>query len=319
MQKIYLFLPTDDYGEKIFQNIENEKVKFLKIKKIYKKFLRVYFSYKISRYINLPFKFKIFKNVLKINKLQDSEQNYFIFFDNTPWMIDNKFIYILKKRYPKSKIILYLWNTLDKVFYEKIKNFTFDKIITFDKQDSIKYNFEHYPQVHSRKFLEKYKNMKLTKEVIFIGKDKDRINILDNIFHFLEKLKIGPNYFYIVKDKKSYSKDLYIYNSLHNKYLSYETVLKKLSSSRIILDVTKENQEGLTLRVLEALFLNKKIITNNLEIKKYDFYKKNNIYILDENNIALKKFLKKEYININEDIKNKYDVNSWFNFILKIM
>lgn len=316
MRKIYLFLPTDDYGEKIFQNIENEKVKFLKIKKIYKKFLRVYFSYKISRYINLPFKFKIFKNVLKINKLQDSEQNYFIFFDNTPWMIDNRFIYILKKKYPKSKIILYLWNTLDKVFYEKIKKFTFDKIITFDKQDSIKYDFEYYPQVHSRKLLEKYKNTELTEEVIFIGKDKDRIKILNNIFQFLEKLKIGPNYFYIVKDKKKYSRDLYIYNSLYNEYLSYEIVLKKLSSSRVILDVTKENQEGLTLRVLESLFLNKKVITNNLGIKKYEFYNKNNIYILEENNIDLKEFLKKEYININEDIKNKYDVNSWFNFIL---
>ena len=89
--------------------------------------------------------------------------------------------------------------------------------------------------------------------------------------------------------------------------------------------MTRKDQTGLTLRALEALFFRKKIITDNQDIKKYDFYNENNIYVLEnrENEITkdeqkrIEKFLNKEFIEISEKIKNKYTLENWINKIAK--
>ena len=76
----------------------------------------------------------------------------------------------------------------------------------------------------------------------------------------------------------------------------------------------KNGQEGLTLRVLEALFYSKKLITNNKNIKKYDFYNPNNIFIWgvdDEKNLL--NFINSDYITIEENILNRYSYDSWIN------
>lgn len=58
---------------------------------------------------------------------------------------------------------------------------------------------------------------------------------------------------------------------------------------------------------MEAMFYNKKLITNNIHIKEYDFYIPRNIFILQERNISeLKDFLDLPIIEIAQEIKNKY-------------
>ena len=74
-----------------------------------------------------------------------------------------------------------------------------------------------------------------------------------------------------------------------------------LSQSNCILDYNQEGQVGLTLRPMEALFLEKKLITNNKDIKNYDFYNPSNIFILGENNIEdIKEFINKPYEKVEQ-------------------
>ena len=95
-------------------------------------------------------------------------------------------------------------------------------------------------------------------------------------------------------------------------YVSYDEYLKMIAESKCILDYNQEGQVGLSLRPMEALFLERKLITNNTDIKNYDFYNHDNVFILGEDNInEIKEFINKPYRKVNQDIINYYDFEQW--------
>ena len=63
---------------------------------------------------------------------------------------------------------------------------------------------------------------------------------------------------------------------------------------------------------MESIFLKKKLITNNKNVKNFKFYNKNNIFIIGidkwEN---LEEFLNKKYHDIDRKILEKYDFKNW--------
>lgn len=61
--------------------------------------------------------------------------------------------------------------------------------------------------------------------------------------------------------------------------LSYDKVIEKDRRSKAILDVVQDNQRGLTWRTVEALLLRKKLITTFKDVKQYNFYCKENVFI----------------------------------------
>ena len=80
---------------------------------------------------------------------------------------------------------------------------------------------------------------------------------------------------------------------------------------RQILDIPKTNQTGLTLRVLEALYFNKKIISTNSELKNYDFYHPNNILVLDDSLKVDISFFDSPYVPVDNNTLGKYTAESW--------
>ena len=97
-----------------------------------------------------------------------------------------------------------------------------------------------------------------------------------------------------------------------NEYISYEEYLEYVKKSRCIIDIYQVGQSGLTRRPLEALFYNKKLLTNNPWIVEFDFYQKSNIFLLQELNIAeIQKFMQQPSTLIPDMVKMKYDIHSW--------
>lgn len=66
---------------------------------------------------------------------------------------------------------------------------------------------------------------------------------------------------------------------------------------------------------MEALFYNKKLITNNPEIRNFDFFHPNNIFILEQENLEeIPAFMEKPMYMQPDSLKAKYDVGSWLSF-----
>ncbi len=70
------------------------------------------------------------------------------------------------------------------------------------------------------------------------------------------------------------------------------------------------------MRVLESVFLSKKLITNNPDIVNYDFYTPDNIMLLPENGAPpnpqdIRDFLEKPFVPYSEAVLDSYSFEHW--------
>ena len=105
----------------------------------------------------------------------------------------------------------------------------------------------------------------------------------------------------------------YYRNVNYSKPISYEENFRLTCHTKALLDYIEINNSGQSMRMMEALFREKKVITNNVLIKNYDFYNKNNIFILEEDGFStLKDFVNSPYSKVNQSIILKYDFDNFF-------
>jgi hypothetical protein len=90
-------------------------------------------------------------------------------------------------------------------------------------------------------------------------------------------------------------------------------VQKIRHNSNVILDIHHRNQSGLTIRTIEAIGLEKKIVTTNREIANYDFDDERNIFILDRKNFEIPaSFFKIPYKPLSQNIINRYSLHAFY-------
>ena len=95
-------------------------------------------------------------------------------------------------------------------------------------------------------------------------------------------------------------------------YMTYGDVIEHVKQSKSILELISDGQTGITQRPYEALFFKKKLITTSAEIKKYDFYCEQNVFVLGEREVAeLPEFLNAPFKEIDKEIVDEYTLKSW--------
>lgn len=205
-----------------------------------------------------------------------------------------------------AKLILYFWNPIQP-FANKLHLFSNRWLLTsFSMLDSEKYGL-HYVGTffcaNQLNFL--HDNNEIKQEIYFVGQEKGRKKILKSFQNEMTTLGI-KTLFQIVNNKKS------VLNKTYSKPILYQDVLKNDFQSKAILEILQTNQDGLSLRSLESLFMRKKLITNNQNIIKYNFYCPQNIFILGVDDInSMKSFINSPYNQIPESIINDYEFSFW--------
>lgn len=280
MNNKYLYLKNDSKSS-FFKYINNKNIKDYYI------FNEKQIGYKILKKIKLENSiiFGSWKRKIK-------DVKYVILGENG---YSNNLSKYIKKKNHNCKIIMYFWNIMNETYKSILKDKNIDEFWTFDREEAKKYNFKYNPQFYTNKIKLKEKNIE--QDVIFLGRAKKRKS---ELLKLQDKLKCNgiTNKFIIIEMEKE--------------LLSYDKYLDLISKSKCILDYNEKGQIGLTLRPMEALFLEKKLITNNKDIKNYDFYNPNNIFILGEDNIEnIKEFMNKPYEKVEQRIIDYYDFEQW--------
>ena len=245
----------------------------------------------------LPFAFGDWKKRIKL-------YNTVVIFDTyyNVGMID----YIYKEK-PNIKIIFYCWNTIETISRRIDVNPLFmDKRIemwSYNRNDCKKYKMSYNPQFWNKRLIPMENGKAI--DISFIGSPKHRINYLREISDYCD-LNSLQTYFYVTNCKDDFNK-----NTM-NKFLPYEEYIRKIASnSKAILDLVTEENYGLTLRPLEALFLKKKLITNYFDIVDEMFYNTNNVYLYGKDDRNINEFLDSPYKEIDENIIEFYNCESW--------
>lgn len=209
---------------------------------------------------------------------------------------------------PDIEIVLWSWNIVENEMiadmrYLQNKNI---KIFSFDKDDCKKYglyyNFNLLPTF-------KLKKLENKSTCFFCGQDKNRFSILEALYSGI--YETGNRAEFIIRKDRHCS---YPHNTpikLIDKNIPYEEVLDKIAETKCLVDIVQDGQIGLTYRPLEALFYNKKLITNNKTIVDYDFYKYENIYVLDYDKRSLKEFIESDFVPWDAEIVKRYTLDNW--------
>lgn len=209
-------------------------------------------------------------------------------------------------KFQNKRLIFWYWNPVDRVGKPKSISDAWE-IWSFDKKDCEKYKLRYNNTYYFKKFISDVQENRTEYDVSFVGQDKGRVPLLLDIEKQLEQRGINL-YSHVVKDRTSYRD----YN--YKERINYNEILSILKVSNVLLDIVQEGQSGLTLRIMEGLFFSKKIITNNIDVVKYDFYDPNNIFIWGIDPIEkLVDFIKGDYAPIKPEVLEAYTVNEWLN------
>lgn len=231
----------------------------------------------------------------------------------------NSTVDLIKKYHPEIKTIVYFWD----IFLTNNKSNiikSFDKAYTFDLKDFRENKGLYFrPLVYLDKHTKIIKSESKNIDFFFAGTvHSNRFQILEN---FKKKVTNRSVFFYyflpsklvFFKDKilSSKYKDATV-NSFNYKMLSEAELYEKMSHASSIVDVIYPGQESLSMRVLEALGSNTKLITDFEGIKNYNFYNPKNIMVIDPKNIKIDlSFLESDFQNIEHSLMEKYTIKAW--------
>ena len=279
-------------------DILKDSVLNAEISDVYKKgfFIKIFKRFKKL----LPYTFREWKKHLE-------RYDLIILFDT---YYNDGIIDYIHKLNSNSRIVLYCWNSIreisSRVNIDRILNDTRIEIWSYNKMDCIKYSLKYNPQFWNTNLLNNDNCCNNIYDITFIGSPKKRLNILEKMNDFCNENHLN-SYFYITNYECEFNKNK------NNEFMDYSVYVNDVACrSACILDLVTDDNYGLPLRPLESLFLKKKLITNYKEIIHEPFYNSNNIYILDEDNRDLKKFLNTPVADIDKSIVNYYDCKSWF-------
>lgn len=312
MKKILFIVNEKNYTTEVLKTISVDvDYTYKKVHSIFIRFIRRLWAIFNIPYYNLWFNFKR-REINRYELIIIYECKY-----------PEKIIKYIRNKNKNARIIYWLWNTIDKIENYRLyspkrqiinlinkKELYNCEIWSFDKKDCLKYNLLYNNQVAYKINIPQ---QKIKYDFFFAGKDKNRLSIIKELKTTLKKYKFK---ILILPDRQQ------TYSEKEQKYillnmLPYKKIIEYLNQSKCIIDIVQEGQKGITWRPLEAMFYKKKLLTNYTDIYKYDFYNKNNIFILgkdDFTNIDI--FINSTYENLPEKIINKYTAKGWLdNFI----
>lgn len=209
----------------------------------------------------------------------------------------------LRRNNPGIKLYLFLW---DKIafsqphygdYYPK-----FDYVYSFDRDDAKAHGFRYYPDFYTgngevlpAKYDLAFVGKMIAYATFYRGELIRRLDSfckehgLKSFLYLMEQDLLGgapkPVRLYRKLAHKKYLDEverLRQFGFLHKEALPLETVNKVYSESKVLLDLSHPNRQGMTINCVTALATGKKLITTNKRIKEEPFYDPAVIYILDK-------------------------------------
>jgi hypothetical protein len=235
-------------------------------------------------------------------------------------------IHKLRAAFPQARFTLYFWDSylnMPKDSTEKVP--LFDSAFTFDPIDA---QSDHRLRYRPLFFLDEYANLPEVSrdiDVLFFGTGhSDRFAVLNRLARALPQD--------VRFERLLYFPSRLIYAARHILYPSFWTAPRKefiykplskaaikvlIARSKVIVDIERRVQNGLTMRTIEMLGAGKKLVTTNDKITGADFFSANNIAVIDRRHPKLDvTFLDSPYEPPHPNILRRYSLSGWLDEVL---
>lgn len=233
---------------------------------------------------------------------------------------------VYKDAFPKAKFCLYMYDSISNIPNVEKKFKYFDRVSTFDRKDSIEKGIDFRPLFYCKEYQRDKVEEDYVYDLCFIGTiHSDRYKILREVEKQAKQQNLKMYFYPFLQSKFVY----YFYKLFKQEYrrtsvldfefdkISSQQIAEIVAKSRLIVDIQHPKQSGLTMRTIEMIGMNKKIMTTNSDIVNYDFYNDNNIQVIDRNKVKIDSDrLQKDYIALEKEVYEYYSIYSWVNCVL---
>jgi|GEM_PF-5399034 hypothetical protein len=209
----------------------------------------------------------------------------------------------------RDQIRIFTWDTLESAQDLAVRFKDRFEVYTHDRSDHRRYGlafqttfFQPAPNLtpHPQRY-----------DLVFLGATKNRLPLIEQCYL---NLKDQINAMFYVRAPQSLSQDATPV-PLQRDLLDYGPYLQYVMSSRGILEILQPGQDSLTLRVMESLFYQKKLITTYQNIVHEDFYNPQNIMVIqgpdDLKSSKVRDFLYSDYVPVDPQLVDRYRFDQW--------
>lgn len=225
-----------------------------------------------------------------------------------PDLLEKMVLQKIKDSIPIRKV--FYWDSFEKIPELKETLPYFNEHFSFEEDDCKTYNLKQISNFYI------YKNSSNIPEydAFFFGAHDTRFEKIKQIIEYLYNK--GWNAKALIVSEHITKQDDCIEIITQN--ITFSECYKFTENTKVVIDIAHNNQKGLSIRPFEAMGLKRKLITNNVNIKNYDFYNKNNILIVQnfEKIDIPNTFLESPYQELPNNIYEKYYITNWLKTIL---
>jgi len=223
-------------------------------------------------------------------------------------LISLEFLRWLRESLPTARIILLYSNIVrdEKMLFPLDIPDSICEKWSWDAGDCAKYNMNYYTSVYAKGIIPDSSVHQY--DIVFIGCDKGRRDRLLELKKNFEKQGLSCN-FCVSGDN---SLQTILHPRRYAKHISYIEYLSEISKAKSLLEIAQSEQTGMTMRVLEAAFSHKKLITTNKSCKELPFYDDKNIFVLGDDDLnRISDFINSEYDVSADDKTMYYEFHTW--------
>ena len=177
--------------------------------------------------------------------------------------------------------------------------YCFNYVFSSFHNDVDAYGLRYYPTVLSK--LPVPGEINRTFDAFFVGNSNGRRQIVLSIASFFDKHSIDYEFFL-----KGVPRAEQVNKKIHyNHSLPYSKVLEYDKAANCVVEVIAANNMNLTLRVMEAIIYNKKLLTNNGVVKELPYFKSGYISLFNNVEDIDVKFVK-DRAQVNYHYQGEY-------------
>ena len=227
---------------------------------------------------------------------------------------------------PDAKMVVFFWDSFNNNKNSAHVFDLFDKAYCFDKEDCKKYGVRFKPLFYYDAYAGIKKHDTYKYITLFIGTlHSDRYKLVHEIERQVTNQGHHSFSWFYLPSKILFYRMRMIDNTIKSvdktlikyKMLSLQDMINLYDESEIIIDVQHPKQTGLTMRTFEALGARRKLVTTNADIVNYDFYNPRNILVVDRDNIVIpRSFVEEPYVDLPEEIFERYSISIWLREVL---
>lgn len=287
-ERIFLFIGFDkDYYDCCFGLVKNSP-NFIFLDTtigngVFAKLQKIHVSERTNKYYEIPFK-ELWMNKFEKYICDPNKTVVFVFSKSLSWLIGYKngiYIDCLREAYKNSIIVLYLADRISSYIKFDLTLFKSkcDAVLTYNETDAKNYGITYVPlPYHPYEFYMDHSSSTSHFDILYCGRAKERLADIYSAYDYFTQRGFTCCFYLTGVEKKKRREE----KGIKYKTVDYREYLKMVKNSYALLEITDSNIVGESLRVKEALWYGKVLISNNKNICDKYSYLNNQIFLYSD-------------------------------------